>query len=135
MKYEICLTIKPLWYRLPPPEQFELALKYLNSILEGYEVSLVAELTQEHNVHFHGILELKDHTAKDRFLNKFRGCKSSFFGKKSCSQLMFEDSYKKYMKKDLELTKQIIRDPIVRDDFGIFKTIFEYTESGGDRTK
>lgn len=124
MKYEVTLTLKPQWYQFPPQEQFRKALPYLEDILKPYEVSMVAELTGEHNVHFHGILELKDLMEKNTFLNKFRGSRSKLFGRKTCSQVKFEDSYKKYMKKNLEETKQIIRDPIVKDFFGVFKTIF-----------
>lgn len=128
MKYELTLTLKPQLYQHPPQEQYRLAHHYLQDILQLYEVSLVAELTQDHNIHFHGIIELDSIQSKDKFLNKFRGCRSKFFGRKTCSQLLFEESYIKYMRKDLEKTRVIISDPIVRDSFGVFKILFN--ESG-----
>jgi len=125
MKYELCLTIKPVWYRLLPQEQHNIAVRLLEEVHPEYQMSLVAELTGEHNVHYHGIVELADIPEKDLFLNKFRGALSKFFGRKTCSQLQFETSYKTYMRKDLDKTRLIIKDPIVRDSFGVFKTIFE----------
>lgn len=128
MKYELTLTIKPLWYQYPPQEQFRLALYYLEPLLKDVEISLVAELTGEHNVHFHGFLELDSLVEKDKFLNKFRGCRTKFFGKKTCNQVVFENSYIKYMRKDLKKTREILPDPIVRDSYGIFSMKFNYLD-------
>lgn len=124
MKYELTITLKPQLYQFPPQKQFDLSSQILwHVLLEFVEVSAVAELTSTHNIHYHCVISLEDLRHKDRLLNRFRPyCK--VFGRSSCSQIMYEDSYINYMRKDLEKTKQIIKDPIVRDSFGIFKTIF-----------
>jgi hypothetical protein len=80
---------------------------------------MVAELTGEHNVHFHGIIDLKDIEAKDKLLNKFRR-HTKIFGRKTCNQVQFEDSYKKYMRKSFSETSLIIKHPILLDILGIF---------------
>lgn len=123
MKYEITLTLRPYIYKEVPQHQFKIAVKMLEEILPLYQVSLVAELTQENNVHFHGIIELSDLIERNKFLNRFRRF-HKLFGKKTVNQVKFEDSYIKYMKKDIENTKLIIPDPIVRDSFGIFGNLF-----------
>jgi len=124
MKYEFTLTLRPMLYDKKPDEQFKYVHDNLWFLLAPYKASCVAELTQELNVHFHGIIELRDILEKNEFLNRFRHF-NKMFGRKTCSQLMYEDTYRKYMKKSIEETKKILLDPIIRDDFAVFQTIFE----------
>lgn len=119
------LTLKPAWYQYTPQIQYDIGFKYLWDILVPYKASFIAELTGENNVHFHGMIELENLEARAKFLNKFRGCRCKYFGRKSCSQVLFQDSYMKYMRKDMTATRVCIKDPIVRDHFGIFKMLFQ----------
>lgn len=123
MKYELTLTLRPQWYMLTAAEQHKKAKEILLDIFYPngfmkYSVSCIAELTNEHNVHYHCLIELKDLEDKDKLLNKFRR-NSKFFGRKSCSQVQYEDSYKSYMIKSIEDTRKIIGDPIVCDSYGV----------------
>lgn len=123
MKYEVTITLKPLMYQYTPREQHDRCKNILFDIFEPFQVSCTAELTKEHNVHYHSIVELADLQHKDRFLNRFRKhCK--IFGKKSCSPVMWEDSLRDYIKKDIDITREITGDPIIRDSFGVFKCLF-----------
>lgn len=107
-------------YVLRPQEQFDKANALLFDILAPFECSMVAELTGELNVHFHGLIELKNIEHKSKLLNKFRGFGMKMWGRKTCDQVVFLDSYKKYMRKSLDETRKLIKDPIVRDTFGVF---------------
>lgn len=123
MKYEVTVTLKPLMYQWTAKEQYRMTKEKIYEIFQDKIPStVVAELTKDHNIHYHCMVNLDTIEEKDKFLNKFRRYKE--FGKKSCSQVKFEDSYKEYMKKDIETTKRIIGDPIVTDGFGITKMLF-----------
>lgn len=119
MLYEFTVTLKPTMYVHTPRKQWDMTQGILFDIFQGYKVSCVAELTGEHNVHYHAIIDLDGILDKDKLLNKFRKY-SKIFGRKTCTQVMFEDSYKKYMRKDIEQTFKVLGViPIVRDHFGI----------------
>jgi len=119
MLYEVTLTLKPFLYSLSPKDQFLLTKIFLDEVFLPYpKVTCVAELTMEHNVHYHAIIELPNGVlAKDRFLNRFR--KYRQFGRKSCTQVQYIDSFKRYIVKDLKRTEQIIAWPVVRDFFAL----------------
>lgn len=114
----MAISLKPMMYQHKPPKQFEMTQFLIWEIFDGFEASIITELTQEHNVHYHVMVELRDIAHKDRLLNRFRKF-TKIFGKKSCVQVMFEESYKNYMKKCPKVTEGIIgHNPIVRDHFG-----------------
>lgn len=119
MKYEMCITIKPTLYQFKPYKQFEMTQDLLFEIFAQFKATIIAELTQEHNVHYHIMVELKDLIHKDLLLNRFRPY-TKIFGRKSCTQVMFEDSYRAYIKKCYDETALILkRCPMVRDSFGV----------------
>jgi len=80
-------------------------------------MSLICELTGELNVHYHGLVDFKDLRIRGNFLNEFRKL-NNFFGKKSVNQVVYEESYRKYMIKDVSKTQQFVIDPIVYDCHG-----------------
>lgn len=114
------ISLKPLMYQHKPQEQYNLTHHLLNDVFEGFNASIIAELTQEHNVHYHVMVQLDDFLMKNRLLNRFRKY-TKIFGKKSCTQVQYEDSYRAYLKKSIDETKLVIHDPIIRDYYGIFK--------------
>lgn len=123
MKYELTLTLKPTMYSYKPQDQFNLTRDILFGIfypnnIEHYGVTCIAELTSEHNVHYHCLLELKSLKQKDKLLNAFRK-HNKIFGRKTCEQVKYEESYKEYIIKDLKKTREIITDPIVCDYYGL----------------
>jgi len=129
MKYEFTLTLKPLMYQYTPQQQYDQTKDILYQIFypnnqQKYQVTCVAELTQEHNVHYHCIIELEGLLDKDKLINKFR-THSKTFGKKSLTQVKYEDSYKKYIIKNLSETKLVIKDPVLCDHYGLCSMKFQ----------
>lgn len=129
MKYEFTLTLKPTMYQWTASEQFNLTNKILYDVFYPnnqrlYNATAVAELTGEHNVHYHCIVELDGIEAKEKLLNKFRK-HAKIFGRKSLTQVQFEDSYKKYIIKNLDETRKIIKDPVVCDYYGLCTMKFQ----------
>lgn len=119
MKYELTITLKPLMYVHKPQEQFNLTHHILFDIFQDYHVTAIADLTNEHNVHYHCMIELPTLIDKDRLLNKFRKW-NKIFGKKTCTQVMYEDTWRKYIRDKLPLWKGLLADPIVRDSYSLF---------------
>lgn len=137
MLYELTLTLKPVMYKHEAQQQYDMLKESLLNILSGYKVTLVCELTGENNVHYHGVIELKDHRTRDKFLNRFRSY-GKIFGRKTCSQLIDEPAYIKYISKDLSVTYDVLaRPPILTDAFGYLvdvnvNCIDHYLESSSD---
>jgi len=124
MKYAITLTLRPMMYRYTATEQFIKTGHQLREFLKSYNASVVAELTGENNVHYHGIIELSDLIHRDKFLNGFRG--SLIWGRKDCTQLMDEQKWITYLQKDIKHTKEITKlYPILCDDFQLLERPIE----------
>lgn len=124
MKHEITLTLRPLLYTRTAKEQFEMVTPLIRVALHGYKYSMVAELTKEFNIHYHGIIDIHGPIQKNALLNKLRPL-NRFLGRKRCEAVRFEESYENYIKSDLKETQQIVADPVVKDDYKIFnKDIF-----------
>lgn len=123
MKYEFTLTLHPSNYINSAADQHKNSKQILTDIFypngfPAYQVTCIAELTQDHNVHYHCMIDLKDLEIKDKLMNKFRRYRR-VFGRKTCTQVVYEESYKAYLVKDLDKTRRIIGDPVVCDFYGV----------------
>lgn len=140
MRYECTLTLVPSFTRTRSGrDQFLVASKELLEVLsEHYEqntqsASFIAELHQSNDVHFHGIIELRDHKERDRFINRLR--RRRIFGRRTITQLINYPAYCEYMNKSVRITRDIIGDPIVRDDFGVYADPqYRFLTSGQDES-
>lgn len=127
MKYELTVSLKPMMYKFSAQEQFKMTKELMLEIFKKHQASVVCELTKEHNVHYHCIIDFKSIIDKDRFLNRFRGYKQ--FGRKSCDQVRFENSYKEYMAKSIEELRPLLGDTVLTDYYHVQKSIFDQTDS------
>lgn len=128
MKHEFTLTLRPLLYSKTPQQQFDITSSLIKQVLSRYKYTLIAELTQEHNVHYHGLVDIEGIVAKDAFLNCFRSL-NKYLGRKSCTGVQYESSYEKYMVKDIDKTFKVITDPVVKDDYKIYIKPFDLFKS------
>lgn len=119
MLYEFTITLLPLTYSKSAKEQKALIHNKLIEILAIYKVSAVYELTSVNNVHVHMMIEFVDHKHRNKFIDSLRPLKKGIVGRCSCSQLIHQGKWEKYMAKDLESTREIIGDPIIKDSFNI----------------
>lgn len=123
MKYEVTLTLRPVLYKFDPQSQFDKLYEFLLAYSKKYNMSLIAELTCENNVHYHGIVDLKDFSIRADFINGLR-CMHKWLGRKTINQVLYEDSYCHYMVKHVTLTRQLILNPIVFDGMNVCKDEF-----------
>lgn len=121
-RHEVTVTLRPLLYSKTCKEQFEMTSKYMKDILRNYRSTCIAELTGEHNIHYHCIVEIEGIEMKDKFLNSFRQY-NKYFGRKTCRMVQFEESYDKYLVKSYQETCKLISDPFVKDDYKIHKLL------------
>lgn len=121
MLYEITLTLRPQMYRYDSKEQYVMCKPLLDKVFKrsdpkaSYKVSLVAELTSEDNIHFHGIIDLTDFGHRHRLINNLRQF-HTIFGRKSISQLVDYSKWVEYINKDKSKTRKLLGCPIVYDD-------------------
>lgn len=120
MRYEVTVTLKPHLYRFTASEQFDMVRPIVEEIFSLYAGSAIAELTKENNIHIHGLVDLPGPIERNKFLNRWRR-HHKIFGRKSCAQVVYQDSYDRYMRKDMDVTWQVLgRSPIVVDVMGVF---------------
>lgn len=130
MDYVVTLTLRPQMYRLSAKEQFRLCKPLLEKVfrkdmlLDQFHVSLVAELTQEHNIHYHGVVTLRSLAHKDRLLDRFRQYNKEF-GKKEIVQMVNYHKWYDYINKDIARTRSVIGcDPVLFNDHDMFRGQF-----------
>lgn len=128
MKHELTVTLRPVLYSKTANQQFEITAPYMKTALFPYKATIIAELTQEHNVHYHCLVEIDGIVEKEKLLNRFRQF-NKHLGRKTCTAVQFEESYEKYMVKSYWETTKIITDPFVKDDYKLSnlltKSLFE----------
>lgn len=131
MKYAITLTLNPKLYRMIPDDQF-IKMSQIIDELRDYKISIVAELTQQQNVHAHGTIDIEGNKDLKNFWNIIRGLQKGDLGKMIClKQITNEPQWIEYLKKDLKLTKEICNaDPWYKDDFSYRNTIFKLSSDG-----
>lgn len=119
MKHELTVTLRPMMYSMTAKQQFDITKRFILDILKPYKHTTVAELTGEHNVHYHSIVEIEGIKMKDELLNRFRGY-NKHLGRKTCTGLQFEKSYEKYLFKDYKDTFAVLgADPVLKDDYNL----------------
>lgn len=119
MKFELTITLKPFMYTYTAKEQFRMTRDKLVDIIGKRRCTAVAELTRENNIHYHCIVNVEGELDRDSLLNRFRP-HSKIFGKKSLEQVRYEDSFEKYVCKDIQRVALIIGHyPVIMDGYNI----------------
>lgn len=116
MDYSFTVTLKPKLYELEPEIQYDLTHQHLCDLLHTLtpQFTLITELTQSMNVHYHGTISLND---KKYFYSKFRSRKSSY-GFVLLKPITDCAKWSDYITKSLEETKKVLgRRPVIKDYF------------------
>lgn len=122
MKHELTLTLRPVLYSKTPQQQFDIVKPFILDALKPYKHTTICELTKEHNVHTHSIVEVDGIKDRDTLLNRFRQY-NKYLGRKTLSAVQYEESYEKYIQKAYHETCRIIIDPILKDDYKLFHKV------------
>lgn len=116
------VTLRPMLYGKTPQQQFDIVKPFMLDALKPYKHTTIAELTGEHNIHFHSVIDIEGIIMKDQLLNRFRQY-NKYLGRKTCTAVQYEESYDKYVQKDYAATCRIIIDPILKDDYKLFHKV------------
>lgn len=118
-EFAVTFTLKPVMHRYPAEQQYDRSASLLTQELQsrGMRVTLVAELTKNADIHYHGIIRVPAQVTRD--VNKyvkdmFRTSKIFGFSNiKMCDDL---PGWIDYISKDLLHTHMVIgRRPILCD--------------------
>lgn len=119
VKYSFTVTLQNKMYVYKPEEQYDFTYLELIKRLKalGATFTIIAELTLNGNLHYHGIITFhqrsKSHSLD--FKNVFRT--SKIFGYSNIKQIEDYEGWVEYIIKELHNTKDILcRPPIVYDD-------------------
>lgn len=127
IKYAFTITLKPKFYVLEPCKQFDSSVEYLWDKLKSVmsKVTLVAELTQNFNIHYHGVgvftISNKRKNLMLQFVNTFR--KDSLIGFVNIKPISDEPGWIEYLSKGFQnFYDSLSRRPIINDECEIFTT-------------
>lgn len=114
------ITLKPSEYRHTYEDQYKGTAYLLKSIFDsaGCKYSMVAELTKQYNVHYHGIMKVPLERGRDSckwFFDRLR--KLSCIGRSECEQVMNYDKWTVYLAKDIKRDLDIVT--VLKDDYNI----------------
>jgi len=121
--YAVTFTLKPNQYKNTYEKQLHDTAGGLCKIYHDCKFTLVAELTQTYNIHYHGIISIPLSHGRDPikyFFDRLRPF--SKIGKCECKQLMNYQLWVDYLNKDIIKHIELGLDPIIRDDYNVLKT-------------
>lgn len=123
------ITLKPTEYRHTYQEQYKGTAHILTSIFDsnGCKYSMVAELTKQYNIHYHGIMKVPLERGRDScawFFDRLR--KLTCFGRSECEQVMNYDKWTKYIAKDIKRDLDIVT--VIKDDYNILDITLQDSE-------
>lgn len=129
--YNFTVTLNPKMFEKDPIEQLNNSQSILVNVLRKeihvVKMTVVAELTQTCNIHYHGIMTVNLNRISGLVVNKFYNVfrKKDIrktFGMTRCHQTQFDEASKQYLVKDLMLTYSLLHKtcyPIIHDDYKV----------------
>lgn len=128
--YSFTVTLLPRLYKFDAKQQYDLTystvFRVVNSIYaNSTKLTIVAELTKQFCIHYHGIFNVITDKSEIRcrklFVDSFRN--HPLFGFVNIKLVDDEAGWLKYISKDLQQTKDLIgRPPVLRDDHYLLGT-------------
>lgn len=132
-RFHLTVTLHPSMYRYKPIVQYTQTMTKLHQLFprNDWQVSMVPELTQNYNIHWHCMISKKYRPNMKPVpyyvANKLRTQKT-MFGYFKCDVIEDESKYIDYMLKDIRSTCEILKlNGVVleRDDFELVPTVLE----------
>lgn len=138
-QYAFTVTLKPHLYDDPAETQYDKTYEVLKVMLRkiSHQFTLVAELTKNANLHYHGIITFENRSKNivkywyDQFKSIVKaykklhpyGDKGILFGFTNIKPITEYSVWIEYISKDIKLTNESLgRLPIIIDDFNCFPT-------------
>lgn len=127
--FSITVTLCPKLNRMDITKQYDYSAYEVEQTLKRIDyvdsLTLVAEITKNCNLHFHGIIKFNIEKHK-HIIYKFKNDLKEYnflIGFIDIKQITDFPGWKEYISKDLQTTKEVIgRRPVLIDDFNCFTT-------------
>ena len=126
VKYSFTVTLKPNLFKDSAEVQYDKTyltlVKHLMSLSKQF--SVVAELTKNYNIHYHGIIRfvINHKNLMKRFVDSFRH--NTCFGFVNIKQIVDEAGWVEYITKDIHSTRESIsRPPVLMDYFNVLPVL------------
>lgn len=124
------ITLKPSEYRRTYEDQYKGSCYLLTSIFNagGCKYTMVAELTKQYNIHYHGIIKIPTERGKDSikwFFDRLRLL--SFIGRSECEQVKNYEKWTTYIMKDVDRDIDVLT--VIKDDYNLHIIELKCTES------
>lgn len=118
VEYAYTLTLKPKAFAQEPEDQYDKTSAHASARLKTLsdQFTLIAELTKNYNIHYHGIIKFP--LSKKNLMKEFYKCFRTdlIIGYVNIRQIDDKPKWLEYISKDLSKTKEVIgRRPLVYD--------------------
>lgn len=121
----VTVTLPERYKRMSAELQLEHTKTSLLECFDNMEVSLVAELTQNYDIHYHGICRVPIERVKHGHVLRYVKDRLRKFGFVCVKQVEDYPGWVEYLKKDIRTTiKEHRIYPIVKDDYDILERLF-----------
>jgi hypothetical protein len=117
--FALTITLKPQIYRETAEEQYRQTAYNVAKLFSKCKLTLIAELTQSCNIHYHGIIAVPitiSSQPRKYIFDQIR--KYSKLGKTTVVQMTNYEGWSDYLSKDLQETSKTVY-PIIKDDYEI----------------
>lgn len=123
VEYAFTLTLKPKIFAQEPEDQYDKTSAHASARLKTLsdQFTLIAELTKNYNIHYHGIIKFP--LSKKDLMKEFYKCFRTdlIIGFVNIRQIDDMPKWTEYISKDLDRTcKAINRRPLIYDNLCIF---------------
>lgn len=120
VEFAITITLLPKMYKKPLEEQYDESISEIEklSLDESFTISLIAEITKQHNVHYHGKIQTntkgRDRSFLSHIYNIFRNRTTTGFI--SVKEINDDIAWESYCVKNIEETHKHMDRPVVATD-------------------
>lgn len=120
--YALTITLRPVIYSKPYEQQYEETYQNILNLFHDCKLTLVTELTQSYNIHYHGIVSVPLTHGRDSrkyIFDQVR--KYSKLGSTKVDQITDFAGWSEYILKDVSthIDNDVIY-PIIKDDYNIY---------------
>lgn len=112
----ITITLNPVMYKMSISDQFNISSKYIKLKIKQWSRNfwLVAELTNNSNIHYHGYIYFEQERYKHALIDDLKYSMTTGMNKINDCVIVDKERTINYMYKDFDVTRRYISIPIIK---------------------